>query len=78
MPGSRILSGWAMWLTLAVAATDTLFAALFIAHGVVATLRAEIAGDAIRGQHHGIRARQMAATTADRVPIATIGGWLLI
>ena len=57
--------------TFAIAATDALLAALLVAHGVVATLRAEVAGHAIRRQHHGIEARHMVAAITQPVAIST-------
>lgn len=56
-------------LAFAVAATDTLLTALLVAHGVVATLRAEVAGHAIGRQHHGIEARQMTAAVVQAIAI---------
>src|SRR5690242_15955768 len=55
--------------TFAIAATDALLAALLIAHGVVATLCAEVASNAIGRQHHGVKARQMTAAIVQPIAI---------
>ena len=68
-----------MRLAFAIAATDALLAALLVAHGVVATLRAEVAGHAIGREHHGVEAWQMVAAIAQPIaipvaPMATARG----
>ena len=57
-------------LAFAIAATDALLAALLVAHGVVATLRTEVAGDAIGRQHHRIHSWQMAAAIVQAIAVA--------
>jgi hypothetical protein len=71
--GAGTLSGVAMCLAFAITATDALLTALLVAHGVVATLRAEVARNTVRRQHHSrIESRQVTATVVHAMPIATI------
>ena len=58
-------------LAFAIAATDALLAAFLVAHGVVTTLRAEVAGHTIRRQHHGVEAGQMVAAVTQPIAIST-------